>query len=133
MKFSCKKALLSALILFFSLNSYARDYLIYSISEEIPMGYENEKIKKNYYLNLGENQGIKPGTTVDVFRTISKLNPYNNQKRINYKVKVGELSIIHSDSEASIAIVKKFSKDFGKTVFEINNFMIGDAVSVNVN
>lgn len=132
MRFSCNKVLFSALFILLSFNLHARDYLIYSVSEDIPMGFENEKPAKNYYLNIGENQGVDEGTTVDVFRTVSKLNPYDNQKRINYKIKVGELNIIHTDSEASIAVFKKFAADFESTVYEVKNFMIGDHVAVNV-
>lgn len=111
----------------------ARDHVIYSIAQDIPMGYENEVIKKNYYMNIGENQGVKEGTTLDVFRIISNVNPYNDRKRVNHKVKVGEIHILHSDEEASIGKLKNFKDSKNSPLFEIKDFMIGDHVTVNVN
>lgn len=111
----------------------ARDHVIYSISHEIPMGYENENLKKNYYMNIGGNQGIKPGTIIDVYRIISNTNPYNDRKRINHKVKIGEISILHADDEASIGKVKSLYNSDDYPLFDIKDFMIGDHVTVNIN
>lgn len=116
----------------FSFSLHARDHLIYSIAQDIPMGYENEIIKKNYYINIGNNQGVNSGAKLDVFRVISKVDPYDNQKRINYNVKIGTLEVIHSDDEAAIATLDSFENEKKSPLLDINNFMIGDAVSVNV-
>jgi hypothetical protein len=122
------------LILFLSLislSSYARNYVIFSIAQDLPMGYENEVIKKNYYINMGSSQGIKKESLLDVFRIISIQNPYDNKKRVNYKVKIGELKVIHSSEDASIAEVKSYEKE-KIPIFELNQFMIGDHVAINV-
>jgi hypothetical protein len=130
MKATCKFLILTFLL---SFSAYARDHLIYSIDEEVPMGYENEKTKKNYYVNIGANQGVKSGTVLDVFRVISKSNPYNNLKRVNYKVKIGELEVLHSDDEAAIGSLKLIKLGVKDPLFEIRGFMIGDSVSVSIN
>lgn len=129
MRFTCKIIILSFIL---TLPSFAREHLIYSIDEEIPMGYENEKPKRNYYVNIGSNQGVKAGTTLDVFRVISKSNPYDNLKRINYKVKIGELEVLHSDDHAAIGSLKKIKVGIKDPLFEISSFMIGDYVGVSV-
>lgn len=129
MKFTCKIIILSFIL---TLPSFAREHLIYSIDEEIPMGYENEKPKRNYYVNIGSNQGVKAGTTLDVFRIISKSNPYDNLKRINYKVKIGELEVLHSDDHAAIGSLKQIKVGIKDPLFEISSFMIGDYVGVSV-
>lgn len=129
MKFTCKLLIVSFL---FTMPSFAREHLIYSIDEQIPMGYENEKPKKNFYVNIGSNQGVKTGTILDVFRVISKSNPYDNLKRINYKVKIGELEVLHSDDQAAIGSLKEIKLGNKDPLFEISSFMIGDYVSVSV-
>lgn len=113
-------------------SAQAREHQIYSVSEEVPMGYENEVLKKNYYVNIGENQGVRRGATLDVFRIVSKLNPYENQKRINHRIKIGELKILHADEEAAIGALKTLENGEDAPLFEIENFMIGDHVSVSV-
>ena len=133
MKFSCLRTFILLAAFIFNINAFARDHLIYSVAEEIPMGYDNESPKRNYYVNIGANQGIRKGTTLNVYRTISKLNPYDNQKRINYKVEIGKLEILHTEDESSIGMIKVKNDNLKTPLFEINNFMIGDHVSVNVN
>lgn len=131
---SCKTFILFfSATLMISTSAFARDHLIYSIEEEVPMGYDNEINKKNYFINMGENQGVEKGTTLDVFRIISKLNPYDNQKRINHKIKVGEMKVLYATGEAAIGRMKTFLDDKETPLFEIEDFMIGDHVDVSVN
>jgi len=140
MKFTCIKILTVACCITFSMSSFAiekfrKDHLIFSVSEEIPMGFENEVLKKNFYINIGTSHGVQKGTVLDVYRTISKLNPYydNDKKRVNYQVKIGELEVLHTEDGAAIAIMKKKEDTLKDPMFELNNFMIGDHVVVSVN
>jgi hypothetical protein len=132
MKFTCKVSFLFILLLSISTVSFARDHLIYSVAEEIPMGFDNEVSKKNYYMNIGSEQGVSEGTTLDVFRVISKSNPYDNLKRINYKIKIGEIKVVHTGDEAAIGILQVLKNDKETPLFDLNGFMIGDYVSVNI-
>lgn len=124
--------LLATVLLLMATISFAKDYIIYSIAQEIPMGIPNEDIKKNYYLNMGDLHGIKEGSTVDVFRKISRLDPYQSKKRFSYTVKIGELDIIHSEENTSIASLNRLISEKSKLLFEINGFMIGDTVKVKI-
>lgn len=109
----------------------ARSYVIFSMAQDLPMGFDNEVVRKNYYINMGSGQGVKKDSVLDVFRIISVQNPYDNKKRVNYKVKIGELKVLHSSDEAAIATVNEYEKE--KTpIFELDQFMIGDHVAINV-
>ena len=109
----------------------ARSYVIFSMAQDLPMGFDNEVVRKNYYINMGSGQGIKKDSIVDVFRIVSVQNPYDNKKRVNYKVKIGELKVLHSSDDAAIAMVNGYEKE-ETPIFELNQFMIGDHVSINV-
>ena len=109
----------------------ARSYVIFSMAQDLPMGMDNEVVRKNYYINMGSGQGVKKDSIVDVFRIVSVQNPYDNKKRVNYKVKIGELKVLHSSDEAAIAMVNGYEKE-ETPIFELNQFMIGDHVSINV-
>ena len=109
----------------------ARSYVIFSMAQDLPMGFENETVRKNYYINMGSGQGVKKDSILDVFRIISVQNPYDNKKRVNYKVKIGELKVLHSTDEASIAMVNEYEKE-NTPIFELDQFMIGDHVAINV-
>ena len=119
-------------LLIFSQSMWSATYVIFSQSQDLSMGYENEIIRKNYYINMGGAQGIKKDSIVDVFRIISVQNPYDNKKRVNYKVKIGELKVIHASSESSIAMINEYEKEDLTPIFDLPQFMVGDHVSINV-
>jgi hypothetical protein len=101
------------------------------MAQDLPMGFDNEIVRKNYYINMGSSQGVKKDSVLDVFRIISVQNPYDNKKRVNYKVKIGELKVIHSSDDAAIAMLNSYEKE-DVPIFELNQFMIGDHVAINV-
>ncbi|MBF0312014.1 MAG: hypothetical protein HQK52_01290 [Oligoflexia bacterium] len=110
----------------------AKEYVIYSISQDVPMGYKGEKLRKNFHLTMGSDQGVQEGTLLDVFRMVSVFNPYKaNGQYSNYKLKVGELSVIQTDKEFSTANLHKFNKEEKAPILEIEGFMIGDQVEVH--
>ena len=115
----------------FSQSLMARSYVIFSLAQDLAMGVENEVIRKNYYVNIGSGQGVKKDTLLDVFRIVSVQNPYDNKKRVNYKVKIGELKVLHASDDASIAVVSEYEKE-DTPIFELSQFMVGDHVSINV-
>ncbi len=123
-----------ALILFTLLISQtvsARSFVIFSMAQDLPMGFENEVVRKNYYVNIGSGQGVKKDSILDVFRIVSVQNPYDNKKRVNYKVKIGELKVLNTTDDAAITMVNEYEKE-DTPIFELNQFMVGDHVSINV-
>jgi len=110
----------------------ARSYMIYSVAQDLPMGFEQEKIRKNFYVNIGMNQGVKPGTELSVFRVMTRQNPFSTEKSVTFKVKVGELKVIHSEKEDAIAIFSKLNGD-SDIYFDGNALMVGDHVDVKIN
>jgi len=126
------KIIFTALMLSINLSLQGKDFIIYSITQDFPMGFENEVLKKNFYINMGETQGLKSGTTLDVYRKVSRLDPYTSKKMHNHKVKIGELEVIHVEEQTSITKLKKYSMNKSAIQFEIRKFMIGDKVKVNI-
>jgi hypothetical protein len=125
------KFLILLVSLILSQSVSARSYVIFSMAQDLPMGFDNEIVRKNYYINMGSSQGVKKDSVLDVFRIISVQNPYDNKKRVNYKVKIGELKVIHSSDDAAIAMLNSYEKE-DVPIFELNQFMIGDHVAINV-
>lgn len=124
--------LIILLFIFTASMSFAKDYIIFSISQDLPMGDSENKPKKNFYINMGAQQGIKEGSLLDVYRIISRLDPYENKKRYNYKVKIGEVKVLHAEENSSIAMLHELRMDEDHPLFEIGNFMIGDHVNVKL-
>jgi DNA-binding GntR family transcriptional regulator len=114
-------------------NLWARSYVIFSMNQELNMGVEEKPLRKNYFVNMGSNQGVKKDTVLDVFRIISVQNPYDNKKRVNYKVKIGELKVITSSDEAAIAYLSTYLPKEETPIFDLEQFMVGDHVAIRVN
>ncbi|OIQ18525.1 MAG: hypothetical protein BM556_09730 [Bacteriovorax sp. MedPE-SWde] len=123
-------AILAALLI--SPMGIARNYIIYSVMHELPMGHQDEQTKKNYYINIGNKQGVSDGTILDVYRTVVRNDPYESKKRYTYEIKIGELEVVHKDDDAAIAISKTVLNDSKSPLFEIPNFMVGDKVKVHL-
>ncbi|MBT3583864.1 MAG: hypothetical protein HN509_03075 [Halobacteriovoraceae bacterium] len=123
---------LALAMLLTSQSTFSENYVVYSIVQELPMGEENETVKKNFYVNVGSQQGVEKGTTLNVFRVVSRLDPYKTKQRFNYRVKIGELSVLHSEDNSAIARVSSFLEGENVPLFEIKNIMIGDRVGVKI-
>lgn len=119
-------------LLTFQTPIFGQDYIIFSIAQDLPMGYENEILKKNFYVNVGTKQGIRKGTALDVMRVITEVNPFESNKSYRYKVKVGELEVIYSDENSAIAISRKFYNGPDDLLLETDSFMIGDQVAIHI-
>lgn len=107
----------------------AKDYVIYSIAQDIPMGNPNEVIKKNFYVDMGKNQGVKKGTVLDVYRVVSVLDIYESKKRFNHRIKIGEMKVIHAEDTSAIGILNKLEEGEEVPSFEVGKMMIGDIVT----
>ncbi len=124
--------LIMVALVFTASMAIANDYVIYSIAQDIPMGNPKEIIRKNYYIDMGKNQGVNKGAVLDVFRVVSVLDPYENKKRFNHKIKVGEVKILHAEESSSIATMSKLENEEDTPVLEIGKLMIGDVVHAHV-
>ncbi len=124
--------LIAILFAFTASMSFAKDYVIYSISQDVPMGTKDEVIRRNFYIDMGKNQGVAKDSVLDVYRIVSVLDPYSGKKRYNHKVKVGELKVLHAEDISSIGVLKKMEDAEDTPVVEINGLMIGDLVNVHV-
>lgn len=127
---------LLSLVIFtcYQVTANARDYVIYSIIHELPMGVPGEVLTKNYFVNMGKNQGVFSGNNLAVYRIISRHDPFEETKRYNYRVKIGELKIVHAEDEAAIGVLRKINlgpQEF--PTWEYKDFMIGDRIDVSLN
>ena len=106
---------------------------IFNIAHEIPLEDGIVPVK-NFYINMGRNQGIEEGVILNVYRVISRVDPYKTKKHHNFKVKVGEIKVLHSEDESAIAIHHLIAHDSlpRQFYFEVDGMMMGDHVSVKV-
>jgi hypothetical protein len=125
--------ILFCLISIFYLNiSIAQTYTVYALNQDLPMGEKDEVINKNFFLTIGKEQGVYPGAILDVFRTLFVLNGANSLERINHRVKIGEMRVIHAENRASVAVMQNQLKLETGLVLQFKGFRIGDEVSPKI-
>jgi len=112
--------------------AYGQDFVIYSVAQEVPMKNNTPPPPKNFFVNLGTNQGVKPGTILNVARMISETDPFKAHQRYNHQVKIGELKVIHSEDESSIAVAVDYDAQASGLSPEYTALMIGDLVQVKL-
>lgn len=91
---------------------------------------KNEKVYKNYYINMGANKGLKKGAIVDVLRRLPLHDPLRNVSVGDLKVKVAELEIIFGDEYLSIARVSKYENPEERPLLDVPDIMIGDRLDL---
>ena len=120
------------LLFFFPLLLQAETYQIFGVSQDLPMGEENEIIRKNYYVNIGRDQGIFKGSTLNVYRVVSVVHPHETRDKTTFADQLGELNIVHSQKDRAVGILKKLIPKKGSPQFDYYDFMIGDVVAVTI-
>ena len=131
-KFFELPSIFMVMLVFTASMAIAKDYVIYSIAQDFPMGAKDEVIRKNFYIDMGKNQGLGKGSILDVFRVVSILDPYESKKRYNHKIKIGEVKVLQTEETSSIGVLNKIEKDDETPILEVGNLMIGDLVYPHV-
>jgi len=128
--------LISTLILLGTLagtfsNLFARekDYVVYGVKNSLPMGEPGEMPQKDFYINVGKQDGVTKGTLLKVFR---KVSTSNELQRIQYdlNVPVAKIIVIHAEARVSIARLVEFIDPIERAVVDVPNIIIGDRVEL---
>ncbi len=91
---------------------------------------KNEKVFKNFFINGGENLGLKKGHIVDVLRRIPFHDPLKNISVGDIRVKVAELEIIHADGLLSVARQIHMEDPESRPILDYEAVMVGDRLDL---
>jgi hypothetical protein len=105
--------------------------IVYSVFKGIDLGNPNEMIQKDYFVNLGTNQGIRVGTVLEVAR---KSPSYDLTTEKLYKDLIfpfARIKVIHAEKDASIARLEKLYSQDVTPVLVPRSVIVGDLVRVS--
>ncbi len=91
---------------------------------------KNEKVFKNFFINGGENLGLRKGHIVDVLRRVPFHDPLKNISVGDIRVKVAELEIIHADGLLSVARQITMEDPENRPVLDYEAVMVGDRIDL---
>lgn len=91
---------------------------------------KKDKIYKNFFINGGENFGLKPGLHVDVMRRLPVHDPLKNASIGDFRVKVGTVEIIHSEDKISVARLVSYDSMEKRPLLDYEAIMVGDRLDL---
>lgn len=105
--------------------------IVYSVFKGIDLGNPNEGIEKDYFVNLGTNQGIRVGTVLEVAR---KSPSYDLTTEKLYKDLIfpfALIRVIHAEKDAAIARLEKIYPSDKTPIATPRSVIVGDRVRIS--
>lgn len=123
--------LMSACILCsYHLSSQAEELTIFDVRKTLPM-HDEEKVFRDFYVNGGTEQGLRPGMVVTVTRRVTLYDSYQNKSPGDLMVDVARVKIIHVQKGLSVA---RMHSDFSRSkipLLEDDFVMVGDKLDLH--
>jgi hypothetical protein len=108
---------------------FAKEATIFD--ERRPLAMENDQVlPKDYFINAGSNDGLKPGVILTIYRHQTLYDVYQNKSPGDLIVAVGELKIIHAQGDISVARLESLHKHDDYPNVEFDAIMVGDKVDL---
>jgi hypothetical protein len=117
------------LFLFFAPTLASAGYQVFGIRTDFPMT-EGEASYRDVYVNMGLAQGIKVGSELDAYRTLTTVDEINQRTGKNISFKIARLKVIHADNDIAVARVLKILPPESTPIGTYTNVMVGDQVEV---
>jgi len=111
------------------LTASAEAYQVFGVKSDYTMNDADARYR-DVYVNMGTGQGIKKGSVLEAYRTVTSVDELNQRVGKNISYKIAKLKVIHADSEVSVARVQSFEAPETTPVGSYANVMVGDRVEV---
>lgn len=119
--------ILLALMLAFPLTSHAAQ--VFGVRTDFAMDDDGAKYR-DVYVNMGTDQGIKVGSQLDAFRTLTTVDEINQRTGQNISFRIAKLKVIHAEGGIAVARVLQMMPSESTPVGTYTNVMVGDTVEV---
>ena len=108
--------------------SGAADYTVYSVYKALDLGNPNEIPQKDYYVNMGQSQGVHDGSILEVIRKVSTYDLLSEKLYKEVSFPIARLKVIHTESYAAIARMEKLTPTEKTPAITPRAVMVGDTV-----
>jgi len=117
------------LVFLFASQVFATEVQIIEIRRSLPLK-NLEPVLTDYYLNAGENLGIKPGTLFTLYRRVSVIDRLGGNQGKPLAIPVGKIKIMYVSREMSVARVHAIQSFDKSPLLEFQSIMMGDVINV---
>ena len=111
-----------------SRDARADEHFIYSVMRGLDFGNPGEQPQRDYYVNLGTNQGVRAGDKLEVLRRVATYDVPSQKLYKDLTFPFATLKVIHAESNAAIARLEELSPPEKTPVLSPSAVMVGDLV-----
>ncbi len=104
-------------------------YSVFDIKKTIPLN-SYQKVYRDFYVNLGADQGAKAGSILAVYRRQGVVDYYRNTLHDDLLVPVAHMKVIQAGKTMSVARMESLTPSKQIPVVEFNSIMMGDRVEL---
>jgi hypothetical protein len=106
----------------------ATESVVYQVYRPIDLGYGLEPPPKDFYVGLGQKDGLKKGSSLDVYRKTASFDALTQKHAGDHMIPVARLKIIHVESGTAIARLEQYVSMAMEPVLSTQSVMVGDWV-----
>ena len=110
--------------------SGAADFTVYSVYKALDLGNPGEIPQKDYYVNMGQSQGVHDGSILEVMRKISTYDLLSEKLYKDVTFPIARLKVIHAEGYAAIARLDKLAPTEKTPAITPRAVMVGDYVRI---
>lgn len=121
----------AVMILYSPFRALSAEHTVYQVYRPVDLGIEGEVPPKDIYISMGTVDGIRKGSSVDVYRKLSSFSHLTQQHVGDHLVPVGRLRVIHVDAQTAIARLDQFVSLNQEPGLYPQAVMIGDVVQAS--
>lgn len=89
------------------LPAQADDYIVYSVFRGVDLGNPGEAPKKDFYVNMGGNQGLAAGSILQVYRRMPSYDLLSQKLYKDVTFPIAQLKVIHVEANVAVARLEK--------------------------
>ena len=106
------------------------NHIIFGIKSDFPMS-RKEVPRRDYYINLGTDSGIKKGSVLDVYRTVTTTDNINNRSSKSIQFVIARVRVIHADENISVGRIIEMLPPSDIPIAILNTVIVGDRVEIS--
>lgn len=117
------------LVILFATQAFGSEVQIIEIRKNLALKNSDE-VSTDYYLNAGENLGLKPGTLFTLYRRVSVTDRLGSTQGKPMAIPVGKIRILYVSRDLSVARLHNLQKFDKSPILEYQSVMLGDVINV---
>lgn len=125
--------LLSGLFLVAIAQAAPQSGTVIQISRKLRMSSQESTPPRDYYLDLGEQHGVKVGDVFTVYRELSVINELSGQNASLLRVPLGEVTVYLVGEQVSVGRITQSLSPNDLPVMNSTQIRVGDVASLKSN